>query len=93
MDAVDDAGQAQSLEDDARRWPDEAGELLLEAAEVWRRAGEYARALGVAARVVAMGGENGEYARVSLAETCFVVGRDGDAKGLGTVAGCVCGRR
>jgi tetratricopeptide (TPR) repeat protein len=70
---------ARSLEEDAERFPAKRGELLLEAGELWLRAGDHARAIHLFEQVVAIGGEDGEYARVSLAESLFELGRDEDA--------------
>jgi tetratricopeptide (TPR) repeat protein len=75
----DDAEQARSLEEEAERFPDERGELLLEAGERWLRAGDHARAIDLFEQVLTIGGEDGEYARVSLAESLFELGRDEDA--------------
>ena len=75
----DGADLARSLEEDAERFPDERGELLLEAGGQWLRAGDHARAIDLFEQVVTIGGEDGEYARVSLAESLFELGRDEDA--------------
>jgi tetratricopeptide (TPR) repeat protein len=75
----DDREQARSLEEEAERFPDGRGELLLEAGGLWLRAADHTRAIDLFERVVAIGGEDGEYARVSLAETLFELGRDEDA--------------
>ena len=74
-----DAELARSLEGDAGRFPEERGELLLEAAGQWQRAGDHARAIELFEQVVAIGGEDGEFARVSLAESLFELGREADA--------------
>jgi tetratricopeptide (TPR) repeat protein len=70
---------ARSLEEDAERFPTERGELLLEAGGLWLQAGDHARAIGLFDQVVAIGGEDGEFARVSLAEGLFELGHDEDA--------------
>jgi tetratricopeptide (TPR) repeat protein len=70
---------ARSLEQEAERFPEERGELLLEAGGQWLRAGDHARAIELFEQVVAIGGEDGEFARVSLAESLFELGRDADA--------------
>jgi len=70
---------ARSLEKDAERFPDERGELLLEAGGLWLRAGDHARAIDLFEQVVAIGGEDGEFARVSLAEGLFELGREEEA--------------
>jgi tetratricopeptide (TPR) repeat protein len=79
MTELGDAEHAQALEDDAERYPDERGELLLEAAEAWRHAGDDLRAVRLLEQVVAGGGEDADRARVSLAESYFELGRDDDA--------------
>src|SRR5512144_594512 len=68
--------QALELEAEAGRHPDWAGELLLEAATAWRRAGEQERAIAVFRELVGSGGEEGQFARVLLAEVYFDLGRD-----------------
>jgi tetratricopeptide (TPR) repeat protein len=75
----EDTELARSLEEDAERFPDQLGELLTEAGELWLRAGEHARAIELFEQVVAIGGEDGEFARVSLAESLFELGGDADA--------------
>ena len=75
----DDLELARSLEEDARRFPDERGEILLEAGGLRLRAGDHARAIDLFEQVVAIGGEDGEFARVSLAEGLFELGREEEA--------------
>jgi hypothetical protein len=53
------AAYARELEEDAKRYPDEAGELLLEAAGQWQHAGEHAHAVQVLQRVLPLGGLDG----------------------------------
>lgn len=72
--------QALELEAEAGRHPDWAGELLLEAATAWRRAGEQERAIAVLRGLVGSGGEEGQFARVLLAEVYFDLGRDDAAR-------------
>jgi tetratricopeptide (TPR) repeat protein len=67
---------ARSLEADAVRYPDERAEILLEAADAWRMAGEYDRALPLLAELIKMGGEDGCHARFQLAEIHFERGSD-----------------
>jgi hypothetical protein len=78
--AIRYAEQALELEADALRHRDWAGELLLDAATAWRDAGERERAIAVLRELVAAGGEDGQFARVLLAEVCFELGRDDDAR-------------
>jgi hypothetical protein len=59
---------ARELEVEAEQYPEERGEILLEAAGAWRRAGDHARARVLLDELVAAGGEDGCYARVELAE-------------------------
>lgn len=67
---------ARSLEADAVRYPDERAEILLEAADAWRMAGEYDRALALLAELIEAGGEDGCHARFQLAEIHFERGAD-----------------
>lgn len=52
----DDKELARSLEGDAERFPDERGELLLEAGGLWLQAGDHARAIDLFEQVVVIGG-------------------------------------
>ncbi|MGI9000664.1 MAG: SEC-C metal-binding domain-containing protein [Pseudonocardia sp.] len=74
-----DQTRALDLEADAARYPDERGEILLEAAAAWERAGELDRARSVLTEVLALGGEDAGFARHGLAEICFDEGADADA--------------
>jgi tetratricopeptide (TPR) repeat protein len=76
QDAQEAAGE---LEADAARYPDEQGELLLEAAHQWERAGEPGRAVAVLERVLDLGGQDAGFARYQLAERCFSRGDDEQA--------------
>jgi tetratricopeptide (TPR) repeat protein len=70
---------ASELEADAASYPDEQGEVLLEAAHQWDRAGEPGRAAAVLERVLALGGQDAGFARYQLAERCFSRGEDEQA--------------
>lgn len=70
---------AQELERDAVRYPDERGEILLEAADKWERAGQIDQAAAVLREVLTLGGEDAGFARYSLADLCFTQGADSDA--------------
>lgn len=70
--------EAESLEAEALEWPDQRGEVLLEAAVAWRRAGHGDRATRLLTELAAEGGEDGCYAHCELVEDCY--GR-GDAAG------------
>jgi tetratricopeptide (TPR) repeat protein len=59
---------AKALEAEADEYPDQRGEILLEAAEVWARAGHFDRAERLLTDVIDAGGEDGCFARVELAE-------------------------
>jgi hypothetical protein len=50
--------------------------MPLEAAEAWRAAGEYDRAVELLGEVIGGGGEDGCYARSQLAEVHFERGAD-----------------
>lgn len=60
--------EAAAIEAEADQYPDERGEILLEAAEAWRRAGRAERADALLGRLIADGGEDGCDAMVQLAE-------------------------
>src|SRR2546421_4501812 len=71
--------EAAALEAEAEEHPEERGEILLEAAAAWRRAGRAERASELLAELVAAGGEDGCYARFELAEGYFEDGAVGEA--------------
>jgi len=71
--------RAAELEKDAVRYPEERGEILLEAGEAWKQAGEPDRAVAVWRELIAVGGEDAGFARYSLAELCLEQGRDAEA--------------
>ena len=73
------SARARELEHDAARYPDERGEILLEASEQWRRAGHYEQATALLREVLTVGGEDAEFARCSLADLCFQQGADSEA--------------
>jgi tetratricopeptide (TPR) repeat protein len=62
------------------RFPDERSEILLEAADAWRAAGGYDRAVELLAEVVEAGGADGCLARFQLAEVHFERGADDQAE-------------
>lgn len=70
---------AEELEAQLDEYPDERGEILIEAAGQWRRAGEHDRAIALMTDAIALGGEDGGYARVELASLLFDLGRDDEA--------------
>jgi tetratricopeptide (TPR) repeat protein len=75
MDAADEARRLeQELEDD----PEDRDDVLLEAADAWRRAGNPGRAIKLLDE--AIGGENTDRARVALAEILFRLGREDEAR-------------
>lgn len=71
---------ALDLESDLARHPDERGEILLEAAGEWERAGDLERARSLLTEVLALGDEDADWARYSLASICFTEGKDADAQ-------------
>jgi len=73
------AARAAAIEADAEKYPDERAELLLEAAEAWRAAGQLDRARKLLAELIAAGGEDGCYARCDLAAVEFEAGADSEA--------------
>lgn len=71
---------ARELESELEEYPDERGEILLEAGDAWHRAGNRQRAIELLTAAVALGGEDGGNARVGLAEVLFDLGRDQEAR-------------
>jgi tetratricopeptide (TPR) repeat protein len=63
--------EAAALEAEAEEYPDERGEILLEAAAAWRRAGRDDRARDLLEQLVAEGGEDGCFARFTVTEDYF----------------------
>lgn len=72
--SVSTVDEAAAIEAEAGEYPDERGEILLEAAGAWRRAGQPERANALLTRLIADGGEAGCYALVQLAEAQFADG-------------------
>jgi tetratricopeptide (TPR) repeat protein len=72
--------RAVELERDAARFPEERGEILLEAGEAWKQAGEPDRAVVLWRELIEAGGEDAGFARYNLAELCFEQGRDAEAR-------------
>jgi tetratricopeptide (TPR) repeat protein len=71
---------ALELEQDAARYPDERGEILLEAAEQRELAGQVDQAVALLREVLTLGGKDAEFAHVSLAELYFKQGADSEAR-------------
>ncbi len=71
--------RAVELEQDAVRYPEERGEILLEAAEAWKEAGEPDRAVALWRELIEAGGEDAGFARYGLVELCFEQARDAEA--------------
>ncbi len=63
--------EAAALEAEAEEYPDDRGEILLEAAAAWRRAGRADRARDLLEQLIADGGDDGCVARFTLAEGYF----------------------
>ncbi|MEQ4300535.1 SEC-C metal-binding domain-containing protein [Plantactinospora sp. B6F1] len=74
------ADEAAALEAEAEQYPDERGEILLEAADAWRRAGRLDRAADLLSRLIIDGGEDGCLAMVQLAEVRFEQGDIDEAR-------------
>ncbi|MCP2248285.1 tetratricopeptide repeat protein [Lentzea aerocolonigenes] len=75
MDAANEARRLeQELEDD----PEDRDDVLLAAADAWRRAGNPGRAILLLDE--AIGGENTDRARVAMAEILFRLGREDEAR-------------
>ncbi|MDT0202648.1 SEC-C domain-containing protein [Nocardioides sp. AE5] len=76
---ADTSTYALDLEADAARYPDEAGELLMEAAHQWRLGDDATRAHALLEQVRDLGGEDAAYACVTLADLAFEEGDDDQA--------------
>ena len=70
-----DIGYARELEAEALDYPEERGQILLEAAAAWMRAGEPQRGTRLLEELIDAGGEDGCYARVELAEALLFDGQ------------------
>jgi tetratricopeptide (TPR) repeat protein len=70
----------RELEAELEEYPDQRGEILLEIASVQLDLGEAERAVGIWHDLIAEGGEDGDYARVALAEHLFERGQDEHAR-------------
>lgn len=79
--------EAERLEAEAVEYPDERGEILLEASAEWRRGGRPDRAYRLLVDLAAEGGEDGCYARGQLVDWWYEDGDDARAEqGLATLA-------
>lgn len=76
----DERTAAEELEGQATQYPDERGEILLEAAKQWECAGDTDRAAVLRGEVLELGGERAGYARFELAESCFNRGDEDAAR-------------
>lgn len=76
---IEEAKLAREVEAQVDDFPDERGDILLEAAELWHRAGDHERAIELLTEVVALGGEDGGCARVALADVLFDLDRGEEA--------------
>ncbi|WP_433598758.1 SEC-C metal-binding domain-containing protein [Nocardia sp. CA-135953] len=79
MSKRSDATLAAELEAELELYPDQRGEILLEAAQHWHRAGDHGRAIDLLTQAIETGGEDGGNARVALAEVLFDLGSHTDA--------------
>src|SRR4051794_15763697 len=70
----------RELEAELEEYPDQRGEILLEIAGVRLELGEPDLAVAIWRDLFAEGGEDGDYARVELAEYLFGVGQDENAR-------------
>lgn len=75
-----EARAAIDLEAEALEYPDQRGEILLEAAGQWNRAGEADRAIGLLRQLIDEGGPDAGYARVELAEILLGCDRVAEAR-------------
>ena len=74
------ADEARLLEEELDDDPDERGEILLEAAAAWRRAGNHDRSAELLTEAIALGEEHGSYAKIALADLLFELGRENEAR-------------
>jgi tetratricopeptide (TPR) repeat protein len=70
---------ARELEADLEQYPEERGQILLEAGDAWHRAGQHDRAIELLREGVTLGGEDGANARVALADVLFDLDRADEA--------------
>ncbi|MEV1116736.1 tetratricopeptide repeat protein [Actinosynnema sp. NPDC049800] len=75
METGTPADIAAQLQADLEQYPDERTQILIEAAETWRQAGEGERAVALLEQAVAEGGEDADEARVALADVLFALDR------------------
>ena len=66
---------ARELEAELADYPEERGQILLEAGDWWHRGGNHERAIELLTQAIAAGGEDGGHARVTLAEVLFDLDR------------------
>lgn len=71
---------AREFEADLESHPEERGEILLESAHLWHLAGDDQRATERLTEVMSLGGEDGAFARTSMADILFEAGRDDEAR-------------
>jgi tetratricopeptide (TPR) repeat protein len=81
-DSADAAAIADELVEEAERYPAQRGEILLEAAAVYRRAGAFDRAEAILRELIQVGDEDGELAQIELAECRFDRGLDAEGMEL-----------
>lgn len=74
-----ETAHALALEAEAEEYPEERGEILMEAAATWRRTGDDVRARALLEGLVADGGEDGCYARMELAAQLLDLDQPDDA--------------
>ncbi|HWE91292.1 MAG TPA: SEC-C metal-binding domain-containing protein [Pseudonocardiaceae bacterium] len=80
IDTTHAAKTARELEACLDDYPDERGEILVEAAGQWQLAGDHDRAIELLTEAIALRGEDGGNARVTMAESLFDLDRDDDAR-------------
>jgi tetratricopeptide (TPR) repeat protein len=79
--ATDDTrAHLRELEGELDEYPDQRGEILLEMAAIWLELGEPDPAVAIWYDLIAEGGDDGDYARVELAEYLFGIGQDEKAR-------------
>lgn len=75
----DEAAEVGRLERCVGALPEQAGDIVLEEAATWQRAGHHYRAIELLTPLTSSGGEDAEHARVALADVLLELGRDVEA--------------
>ncbi|RZQ64112.1 SEC-C domain-containing protein [Amycolatopsis suaedae] len=80
VQANPNADMAEELEAELALHPEQRGQILVEAAGAWHRAGNQERSAELLTQAIALGGEDGGCARVAMAEFLFALDREAEAR-------------